>query len=98
MRFGLQGSERVAPWELVVQSNKPVSENDIPQIGQKLRIPSQSGVIHTVLSRQTLAEIAEVYDIEMASILAVQINGLSGPDALTVGQEILVPNPVRLPE
>ena len=39
------------------------------------------------------------YDDEsrIGDILAVPANGLSGAGALTVGQEIRVPNPARLP-
>lgn len=95
--FKLKGNEDVTPWELLVHSNKPdiVSENDLLQIGQKLRIPTQSGVIHTVFSTQTLSEIALQYDVTTADITAIAVNGISDANALRIGQEILIPNPKR---
>ena len=122
-KFALKGNDDVASWELLVNSNKPdiVSEDDLLQIGQKLRIPTggvaiaavagpsgsastpaagplltsatAGSVIHTVLSAQTISDIADLYDVTSASIIAA--NKLSNPDALTIGQEILVPNPKR---
>ena len=46
-KFGLTGNEDVAPWELLVASNKPdiTSEDDLLQIGQKLRIPTAPAAI-----------------------------------------------------
>ena len=94
-RFGLEGNADVAPWELLVNSNWPdiVSENDLLQIGQQLRIPLKNGVIHTVISAQTLTEIAERYDVTSESIMAVAGNGIGDADLLNVGQEILIPSP-----
>ena len=96
-KFGLADNEDVASWELLVHSNKPdiVSEDDLIQIGQKLRIPQANGVIHTVLTAQTLSEIAEIYDTNMDGILAVTVNGITDADALIIGQELIVPDPSR---
>ncbi len=94
-KFGLQGNEDVAPWELLVNSNWPDigSEDDLLQIDQQLRIPLENGVIHTVISAQTLSEIAGRYDVPADSILAVAGNGIGDVDLLNVGQELLIPNP-----
>ncbi len=96
-RFGLEGNEDVAPWELLVNSNWPdiVSEDDLLQIGQQLRIPLENGVIHTVISAQTLTEIAERYDVASEAIMAVAGNGIGDADLLNVGQELLIPSPKR---
>jgi murein DD-endopeptidase MepM/ murein hydrolase activator NlpD len=96
-RFGVKGNVDVTSWELLVHSNKPdiVSEEDLLQIGQKLRIPTQNGVLHTVLSSQTLVDIAVQYDVGSGDILDVPVNGIGDPNSLLIGQEIIVPNPTR---
>lgn len=95
-KFGLEGNleEDVAPHDLLVHSNKPdiISEHEL-EIGLKLRIPLQNGVLHTVLSTQTLSEIAVIYDVSSEEIMAVGDNRIADPDSLIIGQEILVLNP-----
>ena len=97
-KFGLTGNleEDVTPHDLVLHSNRPdvISVDDL-EVGLKLRIPLQNGVLHTVLSAQTLSEIADVYDVATAEITAVAENGIADEDSLIIGQEILVLNPKR---
>ncbi len=97
-KFQLQGTDDVPSWQLLVQSNKPdiVSEDDLLQIGQKLRIPLQAGIVHTVLSSETLIDIADEYGVTPEDIAAVGANGIGDADALTIGQELIIPNPTRL--
>lgn len=93
-RLNIQGNTDVTASELIAQSNKPdVASADDLSIGQKLRIPLESGVIHTVLYSQTLSDIATQYGVSSADILAVAPNGIGDADSLRVGQEVLVPNP-----
>jgi murein DD-endopeptidase MepM/ murein hydrolase activator NlpD len=96
-KFNLKGNEDVSSWEILVNSNKPdiVSEDDLLQLGQKLRIPQYSGVVHTVLSSQTLGEIADRYGVTADSIMAVAANGIGDPNALAIGKELIIPNPTR---
>ena len=93
-KFGIKNGE-VEAWEYLVHSNKPdiVSGSDTLQIGQKIRIPVGNGVIHTVLSAQTLGDIADIYDVESKTIAAVQTNGIDNSNTLRIGQEILIPDP-----
>ena len=95
-KFGLKNGEVLAS-DLLVQSNKPdiASADDFIQPGQKLRIPVQTGVIHTVRGGDTATAIAEIYDVPLAEIVAVAANGLSDLNSLKIGQELLVPNPTR---
>ena len=99
MKFGIKGNpeEDVAGYELLLHSNKPdiSSEEDLLQIGQKLRIPRGNGVLHTVLRNDTLSDIASIYDVPVQDILAVAGNDLADPDSLSIGKEILIPNPKR---
>ena len=92
---GLQSNDDVANWELLVHSNKPdiISEDDLLQIGQKLRIPRGQGVVHTVLSAETLSDISDQYDASVDDIL--QANGLADANNLHIGDELLIPNPKR---
>jgi murein DD-endopeptidase MepM/ murein hydrolase activator NlpD len=109
-KFNIKGNDDVTPWDLLIQSNKPdiVSEDDLLQVGQKLRIPMTSapvgdtgtsakvsGVVHTVLRSETLTDIAEMYGVTTESIMAVAANGIGDPDALAIGKELIIPNPTR---
>jgi len=95
VQFGLETTEDVANWELLVYSNRPdvISEDDLLQIGQKLRIPRGNGVVHTVLSAETLFDIAERFGVEMEDILSE--NGIGDADVLNIGDELLIPRPTR---
>jgi murein DD-endopeptidase MepM/ murein hydrolase activator NlpD len=84
-----------APHELLVQSNKPdiVDEEDILQPGQKIRVPLNNGVIHTILNADTLSEIAGNFGVTVEEIMTV--NGLNDADSLGIGDELLIANPKR---
>ena len=97
-KLGFKGNADVTAWEMLAQSNQPdiVSVDDFLQPGQKIRVPVQSGIIHNVKSAQTLTDLAEIYDTSLAEIVAVPGNRITNLDALSVGQEVLIPNPSRL--
>ena len=56
--------------------------------GQRLKVPSMDGMMHTVLSGETLAAIAANYGCKLEELL--DANDLSS-EALQVGQELFVP-------
>jgi murein DD-endopeptidase MepM/ murein hydrolase activator NlpD len=94
-RFGLLHMEEFEAYELIVFSNQQVVvDPDAVIPGQKLIIPRGQGVIHTVLSAEGLFDIAERYGVEIEAIMAE--NGISDPNILAIGTELLVPNPTRL--
>jgi murein DD-endopeptidase MepM/ murein hydrolase activator NlpD len=95
-QFGLKNGEVTAA-DLLVHSNAPdiVSAEDLLQIGQKVKVPTQNAVVHTVRSGETVSSIAETYDVTMAEIAALPQNGVADLNSLKIGQEILVPNPTR---
>jgi murein DD-endopeptidase MepM/ murein hydrolase activator NlpD len=97
-RFGLVGSESIANWELLVESNRPdiVSAADPIQAGQNIRVPLENGIIHLVLGGESLGTIAEAFGVSVDAIAAVAGNGISAGQTLVVGQEILVPSPTRI--
>jgi murein DD-endopeptidase MepM/ murein hydrolase activator NlpD len=94
-KFNLQGNEDIEPWQLLVHSNNSeiASEDDVLQIGQKIRIPTQNAVLHTVVVNQTLGDIQDIYGVSYSDIVALSLNGITNANALEIGQELLVPNP-----
>jgi murein DD-endopeptidase MepM/ murein hydrolase activator NlpD len=64
---------------------------DLLSLGQELVIPPLSGVVHEVEPGETLASIAERYQVDIDTIIAHQENNLSEPYSLQVGQKLLLP-------
>jgi murein DD-endopeptidase MepM/ murein hydrolase activator NlpD len=95
-RFGVKGNAQVSAVEMLAQSNKPgvrVSDSIVP--GQSLRIPRQSGIVHTVLTSETLSEIAASYGVTTATLATS--NGISDDSRILIGEDLLIPDPQRLP-
>jgi murein DD-endopeptidase MepM/ murein hydrolase activator NlpD len=65
--------------------------------GQKLRLPKQTGIIHTVFSTRTLSEVAALYGVGIDAVIAVPANGIDSDGHIQVGQDILIPDPSQLP-
>ena len=53
--------------------------------------PTPDTRTHTVRSSETLATIAEEYGVAVEAI--VELNGLTNPNVIEVGQELLIPPP-----
>ena len=84
-RFGIDA-------DYIVWNNVDTLPNaDLLRPGQTLQIPSVEGIIHDVRLHETLTEIAELYDADIADIIAFPANELSDPDQLREGSTILVP-------
>lgn len=92
--FGLKNGDVLAA-DLLVHSNKPdiASAEDLLQIGQKIKIPTQNGVVHIVRSNQTASSIGQDYDVPVADIATLPQNGIADLNTLKIGQELLIPNP-----
>jgi murein DD-endopeptidase MepM/ murein hydrolase activator NlpD len=96
--FQLQGNEYLSAVEMVAQSNKPdVISSDQIVPGQRLRLPKQMGIIHTVFSTRTLSEIVAMYGVPVDEVIAVPQNGIDSDGHIQVGEDILIPNPRQLP-
>jgi LysM repeat protein len=54
---------------------------------------SKSGLVHTVVSSQTLSDIATMYDVKSTDIIAA--NSMSDPNKLSVGQQLFIPSPKK---
>jgi murein DD-endopeptidase MepM/ murein hydrolase activator NlpD len=88
----------VPGWEQLVASNKPnlTSADDYILPGQKLRIPTRRGVVHTVILGETVGDLADAFDVTSAAIIAA--NNLGTGNLLQIGQVLLIPDPQRIPQ
>lgn len=76
-----------------------MSANDVLRIGQELIIPGitardaavAQGNVHIVQAGESLFGIAVLYNVTVEEIIAA--NELVNPDALVVGQELIIPRP-----
>jgi len=74
-------------------SNEALARNpDLLTPGDDLTILPVIGAYHTVAPGETLADIAAQYGVAEVDISNYPSNDLSSPDALTVGQKLIVPN------
>ncbi len=95
-QFGVKpsGDSDLTASEMMALSNKPdiISEDDVLQPGQKLRVPRGNAIVHEVTVDSTLSDIAGLYGVSVDSIIAA--NGVSNPDLIAIGSEILIPGPM----
>ncbi len=95
-KFGVKPSSAsdLTSSEMLALSNKPdiISEDDVLQPGQKLRVPRGNAIVHEVTLDSTLSDIAGLYGVSVDSIIAA--NGVSDPDLLSIGSELLIPAPM----
>lgn len=74
-------------------------KSDSLSIGQKLKIPPVSGMVHVVKEGDTIYSIAKKYKTEAQNIVNFPFNDFSNPEtfALSIGQTLIVPGGV-MPE
>ena len=90
--LGLGSTLAFSAAELIALSNGlNDAQNWLIQIGQELRVPVASGVIHTVGESETVSAVAELYGVPTADV--VSANGLPDGDTVVVGATLLVPSP-----
>jgi murein DD-endopeptidase MepM/ murein hydrolase activator NlpD len=53
----------------------------------------RGGLVHTVISSQTLGDIAAMYDVKTTDI--VSANSMSDPNKLSIGQQLFIPSPKK---
>jgi murein DD-endopeptidase MepM/ murein hydrolase activator NlpD len=98
-KFGYKDANGLKAYDYLIQSNKPdiISENDILQPGQRVRIPRGTNrILHTVLNSDTLSQLADLYGGNVDEIAAITENNITNRESLAIGKELLIPNPTRL--
>jgi flagellum-specific peptidoglycan hydrolase FlgJ len=78
--------------ETIIWEND-LTDPDILQVGQELRILPFSGLIHEVHPGDTVASIANAYDAPVQDVISA--NKLTDPFIIVVGQKIAVPGGYR---
>jgi flagellum-specific peptidoglycan hydrolase FlgJ len=78
--------------ETIIWEND-LTDPDILQVGEQLRILPFSGLIHEVRPGDTVASIANTYDAPVADVISA--NKLSDPYIIVVGQKLAVPGGYR---
>lgn len=70
-----------------------LTEPDVLQVGQQLKILPLSGLVHGVRPGDTLATVANAYDARLDEV--INANGLREPYIILIGQELLIPGGYR---
>jgi cell wall-associated NlpC family hydrolase len=81
-RFGINA-------DTILWANDLEENADDLQVGRELTILPVSGVVHEAELGDSLLEIASMYGVDASSV--AQANGLTDPDAIIVGQRLVVP-------
>ena len=67
--------------------------DDELKIGQVLKIPPISGVIHKVIAGDTISEIARKYSVTSRDI--VSVNTLRDSASIRIGMELMIPGAIK---
>ena len=90
--LGLEGTAAFSAAELIALSNGlNDAQNWLILVGQELRVPVESGVIHTVSESETISVLADLYGVSIADIVVA--NSLADVNSVVVGATLLVPSP-----
>lgn len=81
----------IAP-EVILWSNN-LSMNDTLTVGQTLKIPPVSGVVHVLKSRETVSDLAKMYGVSTQEIL--EFNNIADATKIRDGAKLMIPGGVR---
>lgn len=84
----------IAP-EVILWSNN-LSMGDTLKVGQILKIPPVSGVVHVLEWNETISDLAAQYDISTSKIL--EVNNISDATKIRDGSKIMIPGAIRQEE
>lgn len=70
-----------------------LEEDDDLKIGQILKIPPVSGVVHTVTNGDTISEIAKKYHVTTTDI--VSVNNLRNSASIRIGMDLMIPGAIK---
>ena len=77
--------------DAILWANDLEPEDEL-QIGQVLKIPPVSGVVHSVVSGDTISGIAAKYNVDSADIVAV--NMLRDAASIRIGMDLMIPGAI----
>ncbi len=77
--------------DAILWANDLEPEDEL-KIGQVLKIPPVSGVVHSVVSGDTISDIAVKYHVDSADIVAV--NMLRDAASIRIGMDLMIPGAI----
>ena len=90
--LGLENTPAFSAAELLALSNGlNDAQNWLILPGQELRVPVETGVIHTVKASETISVLADLYGVSMADI--IRANNLTDANSVVVGETLVIPSP-----
>ncbi len=90
-RFGIAS-------EFILWNNIDIADPNLLTVGDRLRIPSLEGILHDVRLGETLTDITNTYEAEVAQVIAFPANNIADPNLLRDGEMLLVVGGKRLPK
>ena len=70
-----------------------LESSDELQIGQVLKVPPISGVVHTVVNGDTISAISAKYSVDSADI--VSVNSLRDVASIRIGMDLMIPGAMK---
>ena len=90
--LALTGNHQYTAAELLAASNPDIlQDHDALSLGQKLRVPTSNGVVHTVVAGDSLVGLAARYGVHATDILDGTGRPVPDANSLAIGQALLVP-------
>lgn len=80
--------------EVILWSNN-LSMSDTLRVGQVLKIPPVSGLVHILQPRETVSDLARIYNVSSREIL--EFNNIADATKIRDGAKLMIPGAVRPP-
>jgi LysM repeat protein len=84
----------ISPAYILWNNPDVIYDPNLVLVGEQLLIPSVDGIIYHVKPRDTLPDIAALYQIDVESILTFAPNGLTSSDGVIEGMILILPGAV----
>lgn len=77
--------------EVILWSNN-LSMNDTLKVGQVLKIPAKSGIVHILRKGETISDLSKKYNVSIAEIL--EYNNISDATKIKDGTKLMIPGAI----
>lgn len=89
-------------WKFGVSTQTVIWANDLSdvnlvKVGDHVRIPPTTGVLHVVEAGENLADLAAKYSVPVEAVIAYPLNRIENPDQLISGEMIMFPGGIKPP-